>query len=172
MHSISNLRRSIRLFRAVAACGVAPAVLSASAPTISVQPTNQTSVVLTNTTTISGGGGRSYVVKGDGTVWGVGAYYLGDGTQTIRSTPVQVLGGLNNVVSVAAGTTHSVALKKDGTVWAWGPNYAAQLGQGYTSGSTPSPLLPVAVPGLSGIVAIAAGYPRAQTPTPRALRSA
>lgn len=57
--------------------------------------------------------------------------------------------------AVAAGFDHSVALKNDGTVWGWGNNLFGQLGDG-----TPIPGFkpPVSVTGLSGVVAIAAGY--------------
>nr|WP_243735005.1 Ig-like domain-containing protein [Paenibacillus turpanensis] len=54
---------------------------------------------------------------------------------------------------IALGDSTSFALKHDGTVWAWGSNIAGQLGNGTTTES----LLPVQVPGLSGIVSIAAG---------------
>jgi alpha-tubulin suppressor-like RCC1 family protein/uncharacterized protein YjdB len=56
---------------------------------------------------------------------------------------------------VSAGGEHSVGLKSDGTVVTWGWNQYGQLGIGTTGGIS---LLPVAVPGLSGVVAIAAGY--------------
>ena len=67
----------------------------------------------------------------DETVWAVGRNTfgeLGDGTQTNRSSPVQVI-GLTDVVAVAAGQHHSVAVKSDGTAWTWGRNRFGQLGQ-------------------------------------------
>ena len=48
--------------------------------------------------------------------------------------------------------SHSLALKSDGTVVAWGDNSSGQLGDGTTTNHT----TPVAVPGLTGVVAIAA----------------
>jgi alpha-tubulin suppressor-like RCC1 family protein len=45
-------------------------------------------------------------------------------------------------------------LRSDGTVWAWGNNWQGQLGD---NGTTPWRLTPFQVPGLSGVVAIAAG---------------
>jgi hypothetical protein len=47
------------------------------------------------------------------------------------------------VTAIAAGTNHSLALKSDGTVVAWGDNDSGQA-------TVPA--------GLSGVVAIAAGY--------------
>jgi alpha-tubulin suppressor-like RCC1 family protein len=57
------------------------------------------------------------------------------------------------VVAIAGGRDHSLALLSDGTVKAWGLNAAGQLGDGTTTGRT----TPVAVSGLSGVVAIATG---------------
>ncbi|WP_158620279.1 MULTISPECIES: hypothetical protein [Corallococcus] len=59
------------------------------------------------------------------------------------------------MVSTAAGDNHVLALKSDGTVWAWGRNFSGQSGNNdewkydvYT---------PTQVPGLTGMVALAAG---------------
>ena len=65
--------------------------------------------------------------------------------------PVQQLSG---VTAIAAGDNHALALLGDGEVSAWGANGAGQLGNG-TEGGTSN--LPTAVPGLSGVKAIAAG---------------
>ena len=53
---------------------------------------------------------------------------------------------------VAAGGSHTVSLQADGTVLAWGYNAYGQLGDGTTTNR----LSPVAVPGLTGAVAVAA----------------
>jgi hypothetical protein len=53
---------------------------------------------------------------------------------------------------VAAGSHHSLALLSNGTVMAWGDNENGQFGNATTANSS----APVAVPGLSGVVAIAA----------------
>ncbi|WP_308686707.1 hypothetical protein [Stigmatella ashevillensis] len=45
-------------------------------------------------------------------------------------------------------------MRPDGTVWAVGANDSGQLGDGTTS----SRRVPVAVQGVSGVVAVAAGY--------------
>ncbi len=91
---------------------------------------------------IGSGYGYSVAIKPDGTVarWGL------NGTV--------VMPGLSGIVGVSAGNNHALAVKSDGTVWGWGDNTYGQLGIGnaggyYTSG--------VQVPGLSGIVEVAAG---------------
>ena len=85
--------------------------------------------------------------------WGYNAAgQLGDGTTTIKRTPVAV-SGLSGVTAVAAGGEHSLALLSNGTVMAWGANREGQLG----TGSTASSRTPVAVSGLSGVTAVAAG---------------
>jgi alpha-tubulin suppressor-like RCC1 family protein len=124
---------------------------------------------LSDATQISGGANHTLALHADGTVtaWGGdGAGQLGDGTTTGSATPVPV-SGLTNVVAVDAGVFHSLALLANGTVMAWGENYNGQLGLGSsgdsgggpeTCGSEPCSKVPVQVPGLSGVVAIAAGY--------------
>lgn len=61
------------------------------------------------------------------------------------------------MIAVAAGGEssygHTLALKSDGTVWAWGSNAIGQLGDGTTI-DRPTPFQ---VPGLSGMIAVAAG---------------
>ncbi len=80
----------------------------------------------------SNAGSFTLALKNDGTVWSWGLNtngQLGDGTVTLRSTPVQVM-NLSNVISIGAGTSHSLAIKSDGSVWAWGLNSNYQLGDG------------------------------------------
>lgn len=65
---------------------------------------------------------------------------LGDGTTTLRTTPVQVLvtGGFT---SIAPAALFTVAVKSDGTLWQWGsainhtgtPYRPANIGSGFTS---------------------------------------
>jgi alpha-tubulin suppressor-like RCC1 family protein len=57
---------------------------------------------------------------------------------------------------LAAGNAHTLALKNDGTVWTWGNNSNGQLGNG-TNGPGTDSNIPVQVPGLSGMTAVAAG---------------
>jgi alpha-tubulin suppressor-like RCC1 family protein len=73
-------------------------------------------------------------------------------------------GTLGNIVAIAAGYEHSLALDKLGNVYAWGDNYDGELGIGTSDGpdicqdyTSACSLTPVQVPGLTDIVAIAAG---------------
>ncbi|GDX40608.1 hypothetical protein LBMAG21_09000 [Armatimonadota bacterium] len=101
-------------------------------------------------------GGHSLALKSDGTVWAWGRNQygaLGDGTNTARSTPVQV-SGLTGVTQVAGGGNyHSLALKSDGTIWAWGYNAVGQLGDGTTTDRN----TPVQVSGLTGVTQVVGG---------------
>jgi alpha-tubulin suppressor-like RCC1 family protein len=102
-----------------------------------------------------GGGAHSLALLDDGTVraWGDNELgQLGDGTTTLRHTPVAV-SELSQVVAIAGGSWHNLALLDDGTVRAWGENSGGQLGDGTTIDRT----TPVEVAGLSGVVAVAAG---------------
>jgi alpha-tubulin suppressor-like RCC1 family protein len=108
----------------------------------------------------------SYALLNDGTVraWGGNLFgQLGDGTHgegsgTPVSAPVAVT-GLTGVTAIAAGGAHAMALLSNGTVATWGGNSFGQLGNGTTLKGTPGTGsdVPVIVPGLSGVVAIAAG---------------
>ncbi|MCA1654897.1 MAG: hypothetical protein LC635_00165 [Pseudonocardiaceae bacterium] len=99
------------------------------------------------------------VLLTDGTVRAFGMNdrgQLGDGT-TKDSTAVVTVRGLDNVVALAATggggdedpgeAGHNLALRADGTVWAWGSNDHGELGLGHTAAQ----LVPVRVPGLSGV---------------------
>ncbi len=109
-----------------------------------------------NAVAISSGGSHYHVVKADGTVWSWGYNAngeLGNGTTTDSMVPVQA-SGLTGVVNIASGFNHTLAIKNDGTVWAWGSNVYGQLGS--VAGGAKS-TVPVQVPGLTGIVAVAGG---------------
>ncbi|WP_170026325.1 Ig-like domain repeat protein [Actinomadura oligospora] len=90
----------------------------------------------------SGGDGHTLGLTSDGRVlaWGrndVGQ--LGDGTSTLRTTPVFVrLPAGVMVTQVAAGGDHSLALTSDGRLLTWGRNTSGQLGDGTaTARATP-----------------------------------
>jgi len=95
---------------------------------------------------------------GDPFAWGRnedgagGGGQIGDGTTTSRNAPVAV-SGLTNVSAIAGGYFHSLGVRSDGTVHASGRDNEGQLGNG---AGTSSSTTPAQVPGLSGIVAVAA----------------
>ena len=98
-------------------------------------------------------GAFSLALAADGTVWAWGLLKRDIGYINYGYTPVQVP-GLSNIIAIAAGHAHALALRADGTVWAWGSNVFSQLGNGtYDDGVD----TPIQVPGLTDVVAIAAG---------------
>jgi alpha-tubulin suppressor-like RCC1 family protein len=122
---------------------------------------------LSGSSALSSGNSFTLALRADGSVstWGYnGSGQLGIGTHNgpglcgfgedaCSQTPVAV-SGLSGVVAVAAGGAHGLALLNNGTVMAWGNNSRGELGLGTVGGTHDSP---VAVPGLSGVKAIAAG---------------
>jgi len=118
---------------------------------------------LSGITAISVGYFFCAALKSDGTVWAWGTNAdgeLGNGT-TVDNTaspsytgPVQV-SSLAGIVAISCAGDHALALKSDGSVYAWGGNSSSfALGNGTSDGQSN---VPVRVPGLSGIVALAAG---------------
>lgn len=108
-------------------------------------------------TDIAAGGLHNLVRLADGTVWAWGDSALGamgDGTLTVHPTPTQVP-GLFGVDSVWSGplSQMSYAIRNDGTVRGWGDNRQGQLGDGTTTVRT----TPIAIPELTGAVAISSG---------------
>jgi alpha-tubulin suppressor-like RCC1 family protein len=117
-----------------------------------------------NIKTVVAAGGASYALLEDGTIraWGGNTYgQLGDGTHTSSRTPVAVK--IAGVVQLAASRSHAIALLNDGTVATWGSNLNGELGNGTTThgkevkgDNSPVPLI---VPNLHGVVAVATGGP-------------
>jgi alpha-tubulin suppressor-like RCC1 family protein len=83
-----------------------------------------------------------HAVKTDGTLWAWGKNnhgMLGDGSTTVRSSPVQI-GSLTNWTKKISSVYHNThAVKSDGTLWGWGYNqYHSGIGDGtLTSRSSP-----------------------------------
>lgn len=131
--------------------------LGTGSTTSSAVPVQVTGV--SNVLQLAAGNDHVLALNSDGTVdaWGLNnAGQLGNTTSGYSPTPVAVP-GLSHVVQVAAGglpgwAGHSVALESDGTVWTWGYGKHGQLGLG-ADASTPTP---TQVPGLTGIVQVAA----------------
>jgi alpha-tubulin suppressor-like RCC1 family protein len=74
----------------------------------------------------------SYALKTDGSLWGWGwnGYYeLGDGTNTMRTTPVPLFAG-ETWRWAGMGSRYGAGLRSDGTLWTWGNNAEGQLGCG------------------------------------------
>jgi len=115
---------------------------------------------LSGVAAISAGSDYSLALLKTGTVmaWGedeVGQ--LGDGAVKTTDAPVAVK-GLSGVAAISAGGDHSVALLKTGAVMAWGDDEAGQLGEQIAEEGEPQfSDVPVAVHGLSGVSAVAAG---------------
>ena len=81
---------------------------------------------------------------------------LGDGTSSIKFTPVDVSGLQSGVIAITAGGYHTCAMTSAGGVKCWGWNDSGQLGRG--SGIS-SPFFPFYVIGLqSGVTAISASH--------------
>ena len=82
--------------------------------------------------TIASAGFSSFLLNNTGTTvwaWGDNSYsQLGDGTSTIRYTPVSVVGASKTFVKISAGFYHTLAIDKNGQAWAWGNGYSGQLG--------------------------------------------
>jgi alpha-tubulin suppressor-like RCC1 family protein len=107
---------------------------------------------------VAAGDSSSFVLKANGTVWGWGNQLngrLGDGQNrdNSRTQPRPVL-GLSAIRQIAIGGAHGLALRGDGVVLAWGANGDGRLGNGQESGAEATP---IRVPGLAGVVAVAAG---------------
>ena len=98
--------------------------------------------------------GMALLSNGTVATWGDNSTdQIGDGSGNDRATPV-VLPGLTGITQVAGGGADEMALDSGGTVWVWGNNYSGEAGNDTHGGDI---LTPQRVPGLSGVVQIAAG---------------
>jgi alpha-tubulin suppressor-like RCC1 family protein len=104
----------------------------------------------------------SYALLEDGTVrsWGGNTFgQLGFGARGQPSIGPMHVAGLAGVTAIAASGTHVMALLSNGTVATWGGNSFGQMGNGTTFHGTEGSgsFVPQIVPGLTGVVSIAAG---------------
>jgi len=71
--------------------------------------------------TVSIGPHCSFAIKKDGSLWGWGRGYLGDGSDShLREpapTPIKIM---DNAASVMTLRNYTMVIKKDGSLWAWG----------------------------------------------------
>lgn len=72
-----------------------------------------------NDSILSADNNNTFVIKDDGSLWGWGAGFVGNGTdyKDVVMTPVKVL---EDVRSVSSNARTTVAVKKDDTLWGWG----------------------------------------------------
>lgn len=136
-------------------------------------------------TTITAGPSHAVALGADGTVWTWGSSQGADGGTPVKVKGLHgvrslaaggdttfaldepgvlrswtratnrpaVVAGLDPVKLFASSSTHHVALQADGKLKAWGDNRDGQLGDGTTENRS----VPVTVPGVGAIAAIAAG---------------
>jgi alpha-tubulin suppressor-like RCC1 family protein len=98
--------------------------------------------------------GMTLLSNGTVATWGDNSHgQIGAGSGDARLTPI-VLPGLTGIIQIAGGGYDEMALDSSGTVWVWGNNYSGQAGNGTQGGLI---LTPQRVPGLSGVVQVAAG---------------
>jgi alpha-tubulin suppressor-like RCC1 family protein len=126
-----------------------------------------TVVGLTDARALALGDMHSCALLADGTTqcWGNNAageianYAVDPNTHTItflsNSTKPVGTAGLFSVTSLATGSDHTCVTLLDGTVRCWGDDSAGQLGDGQRQRAS---FQPVAVGGVSGAIAVAAGF--------------
>jgi alpha-tubulin suppressor-like RCC1 family protein len=107
---------------------------------------------------ISSGGFHSCALTAAGGVkcWGSNGWgQLGDGTQSLRLEPVDVIGLGSGVTALSAGESQTCAVSAGGAVQCWGYNGHGELGDGTQS----TRLTPTGVVGLaSGGVRVSTGH--------------
>lgn len=107
---------------------------------------------------LAAGHGHSLALTDDGSVWSWGANAdgeLGNGTSNDALTPTAVA-RIANIKTIGAGAYHGLAVTQGGRVWAWGLNDSGQLG--LDPNTTSHREIPVKLPDLTNVVAVAGGY--------------
>ena len=109
---------------------------------------------------LGGTGAATCALLADGSArcWGSNVSgQLGNGTPgNFSTTPVPVAGGGGSITArnIAAGRNHTCAVRANGSAACWGSDASGQLGDGATGVNR---LKPVAVSGLTNVVAVAGG---------------
>ena len=141
-------------------------LLISVAPTLSLIPSDlgrplsvqaQDVVQAMETSTIVAGPNNTCAITVEGKLlcWGDNEYgQVGDGTNVLRTTPVEVAGLNASVRSVTIGLYHTCALTTAGRVRCWGNNFSGQLGTG-NSQNSPNPIDVADL--TSNVVSISAG---------------
>ncbi len=104
------------------------------------------------------GADHNCILFDDGNLQCWGANYdgqLGDGTDTYRSSPVDVVSLGDEVKFASAGYFHTCAVLKNGSAQCWGYNVSGELGNG-TAVSSKTPVYVIGLP--SSVEKIATGY--------------
>lgn len=78
--------------------------------------------VIDNVAAIDTGDGRIAAVTNDGELYVWGHDYVGDGTKSIRTSPVKIM---DNVASVCVGNDCNAAVTKSGELYMWGYAYSS-----------------------------------------------
>jgi len=121
---------------------------------------------ITNWAQVSAGNAHSLGVTSDGIAyaWGYNSIgRLGDGTETDRSSPVSVVGGITNWSQVDAGENHSLGVTSNGIAYGWGYNGNGRLGDGTTTDRS-SPVSVIG--GITNWAQVSAGNAHSQGLTP------
>ena len=122
---------------------------------------------ITGAIAVAAGREVSFILKSDGTVWGMGSrLMLGERISTITlltdpdaadqiaaHTPRRIE-GLQDITAISAGPGFAVALDKKGQVWGWGMNDCGQIGDVISDISS---VAPRKLRGFRNIVSISAG---------------
>ena len=122
---------------------------------------------ITDAVAIAAGSDASFIVKSDGTVWGMGSrMMLGErisiislvtdpeARDKIAAPTPQKIKGLQNITAIASGLNFAIALDKKGQVWGWGLNDYGQIGSVVSDLTS---ITPRKLRGLKDIVSISAG---------------
>lgn len=84
---------------------------------------------------VAAGGGLSFAIKADGTLWGFGdsvAGALGIADSNLKCEPFPI-GRERRWSSVSTSGANTLAVAADGSLWGWGANASGQLGVGTTA---------------------------------------